>query len=248
VATRLGGSAGAGARRGLHEAAPDPGYATAQREAAATRFAPQPADMRDTAPGWRAVPDTGLPSSEPWSPTAARPPRRAGSHATIGSPVSELQELQEAAPLGQDPSSVADAVIVPPAGDRGGEQRLPVFNSVESAWFSQGRSAPGSPGQTSAAGSGWSSPADAGWRAARAADSPSSAGSTAAKLPKRQPNANLVPGTIPSPEPVMPNRSPAAARDRLAALKRGVDKGRAATRQAENPGEDEETRPGSAGV
>jgi len=46
----------------------------------------------------------------------------------------------------------------------------------------------------------------------------------------------------------MPNRSPAAARDRLAALKRGVDKGRAATRQAENPGEDEDARPGSADV
>ena len=242
VATRLGGSAAAGSRRGLHEAARDPGYATAQREAAATRFAPQPADIRDTAPGWRAVPDTGLPSSEPWSPTAARPARRAGSHATIGSPASELPE---AAPLSQDTSSAADAVIVPPAGDRGGEQRLPVFNAVESAWFRDGRSAPSSPGQTSAAGSGWSSPADAGWRAARAVDSPSSAGSTAAKLPKRQPNANLVPGTIPSPEPVMPNRSPAAARDRLAALKRGVDKGRAATRQAENPGEDEEARPGS---
>ena len=245
VATRLGGSAGAGSRRGLHEAVSDPGYATAQREAAATRFAPQPADIRDTAPNWRAVPDTGLPSSEPWSPAAARPARRAGSHASIGSPAAELPEV---APLSQGTSSVADAVIVPPAGDRGAEQRLPVFNSVESAWFSQGRSAPGSPGQTSAAGSGWSSPADAGWRAARVVDSPSSAGSTAAKLPKRQPNANLVPGTIPSPEPVMPSRSPAAARDRLAALKRGVDKGRAATRQAENPGEDEETRPGSADV
>jgi signal transduction histidine kinase len=245
VATRFGGSAGAGSRRGLHEAVSDPGYATAQREAAATRFAPQPADIRDTAPSWRAVPDTGLPSSEPWSPAAARPARRAGSHASIGSPAAELPEV---APLSQGTSSVADAVIVPPAGDRGAEQRLPVFNSVESAWFSQGRSAPGSPGQTSAAGSGWSSPADAGWRAARVVDSPSSAGSTAAKLPKRQPNANLVPGTIPSPEPVMPNRSPAAARDRLAALKRGVDKGRAATRQAENPGEDEETRPGSADV
>jgi signal transduction histidine kinase len=245
VATRLGGSAGAGSRRGLHEAVSDPGYATAQREAAATRFAPQPADIRDTAPSWRAVPDTGLPSSEPWSPAAARPARRAGSHASIGSPAAELPEV---APLSQGTSSVADAVIVPPAGDRGAEQRLPVFNSVESAWFSQGRSAPGSPGQTSAAGSGWSSPADAGWRAARVVDSPSSAGSTAAKLPKRQPNANLVPGTIPSPEPVMPNRSPAAARDRLAALKRGVDKGRAATRQADNPGEDEETRPGSADV
>jgi signal transduction histidine kinase len=245
VATRLGGSAGAGSRRGLHEAVSDPGYATAQREAVATRFAPQPADIRDTVPSWRAVPDTGLPSSEPWSPASARPARRAGSHATIGSPAAELPE---AAPLSQDTSSAADAVIVPPAGDRGAEQRLPVFNAVESAWFSQGRSAPGSPGQTSAAGSGWSSPADAGWRAARVVDSPSSAGSTAAKLPKRQPNANLVPGTIPSPEPVMPNRSPAAARDRLAALKRGVDKGRAATRQAENPGEDEEARPGSADV
>jgi hypothetical protein len=245
VATRLGGSAGAGSRRGLHEAAPDPAYATAQRQAAATRFAPQPADIRDTAPSWRAVPDTGLPASEPWSPAAARPARRAESHATIGSPASEVPE---AAPLSQDASSAADAVIVPPAGDRGGEQRLPVFNSVESAWFSQGRSAPSSPGQTSAAGSGWSSPADAGWRAARVVDSPSSAGSTAAQLPRRQPNANLVPGTIPSPEPVMPNRSPAAARDRLAALKRGVDKGRAATRQAENPGEDEDARPGPADV
>ena len=245
VATRPGGSAGAGSRRGLHEAVSDPGYATAQREAAATRFAPQPADIGDTAPGWRAVPDTVLPSSEPWSPAAARPPRRAGSHATIGSPAAELQET---APSSQDTGPAADTVIVPPAGARGAEQRLPVFNAVESAWFSQGRSAPGSPGQTSAAGSGWSSPADAGWRAARVVDSPTSAGSTAAKLPRRQPNANLVPGTIPSPEPVMPSRSPAAARDRLAALKRGVDKGRAATRQAENPGEDEETRPGSAGV
>jgi histidine kinase/DNA gyrase B/HSP90-like ATPase len=241
VATRPGGSAGAGSRRGLHEAVSDPGYATARREAAATRFAPQPADIRDTAPGWRAVPDTVLPSPEPWSP-AARPPRRAGSHATTGSPA---VELQEAAPSRQDTGSAADTVIVPPAGDRAAEQGLPVFNAVESAWFSQGRSAPGSPGQTSAAGSGWSSPADAGWRAARVVDSPSSAGSTAAKLPKRQPNANLVPGTIPSPEPVMPTRSPAAARDRLAALKRGVDKGRAATRQAENPGEDTEARPGS---
>jgi signal transduction histidine kinase len=245
VATRLGGSAGAGSRRGLHEAVPDPGYATAQREAATARFAPPPADIRDTAPSWRAVADTGLPSSEPWSPTPARSARRVGSQTTIGSPASELPE---AAPLSQDTSSAADAVIVPPAGDRGGEQRLPVFNSVESRWFREGRSAPGSPGQTSAAGSGWSSPADAGWRAARAADSPSSAGSTAAQLPRRQPNANLVPGTIPSPEPVMPNRSPAAARDRLAALKRGVDKGRAATRQAESPGEDEEARPGSPDV
>jgi hypothetical protein len=61
----------------------------------------------------------------------------------------------------------------------------------------------------------------------------------------RLPNANLVPGTIPSVEPVVPNRSPAAARERLASLRRGVDKGRAATKRAASPGDDEETRPGS---
>ena len=50
VATRLGGSAGAGSRRGLHEAVPDPAYATAQREAAATRFVTRACGY----PGYRA--------------------------------------------------------------------------------------------------------------------------------------------------------------------------------------------------
>ena len=38
--------------------------------------------------------------------------------------------------MGQDTSTAADGVIVPSSGDLGGEQRLPVFNSVESRWFS----------------------------------------------------------------------------------------------------------------
>ena len=295
AATRLGGFASAGSRRGLHEAAPDPGYATAQREAAPARFAPPPGDIRNTTLDRRSVPDANLSSAEPRSPAAAQSALRAGSRATVGSPVSERPEaLGEhaavsdqpdrdlrnvpaggitggnlaagpdatapggnersqvpgalpgtAAPLSQDTSSAADGVIVPPAGDLEGEQRLPVFNAVESRWFREGRSAPTSPGHTSATASRWSSPADVGWRAASAADSPSSAGSTAAGLPKRPPNANLVPGTIPSAEPVVPNRSPAAARERLAALQRGVDKGRAAARQTARPGEDEEAQPGS---
>jgi signal transduction histidine kinase len=297
AATRLGGSASAGSRRGLHEAVPDPGYATAQREVAAARFAPPPAHVRDTRLDRRSVPDAGLPSAEPWSPGAPRSAPRAGSHATVGSPGAGLPEALgaypavadqpdpdfrnvpaggvtgrnlaagpdaaapggnerspaasalpgTAAPLGQDTSSAAPGVIVPPARDREGEQRLPVFNALESRWFGKGHSAPSLPGHTSAAGSRWSSPADGGWRAASAADSPSSAGSTAAGLPQRLPNANLVPGTIPSAEPTMPNRSPAAARDRLASLQRGIDKGRAATGQVASPGEDEEAQPGSAG-
>ena len=67
-----------------------------------------------------------------------------------------------------------------------------------------------------------------------------------APVAETTPNANLVPGAIPSTEPAaMPNRSPAAARDRLAALQRGVDKGRAATGKVASPGEDEEAQPGS---
>ena len=261
AAAGFGGFAGAGSRRGLHEAVPDPGYVTGQ-EAATARFAPSPGDIRDTTLGRRSVPNAGLPSTESWSPTAARSTLRTGSHATTGSPASEAlgdhvavadqpdPDLRNvppgtAAPLSQETSTTADGVIVPPVGDLGGEQRLPVFNAVESRWFKEGRNSPGSPGLTSATGSRWSSPADVGWRAASAADSPSSVGSTAAGLPIRQPNANLVPGTISSVEPVAPSRSAAAARERFAALKRGVDKGRAVTRQATSPGDDEEARPGS---
>ncbi|HWN00687.1 MAG TPA: ATP-binding protein, partial [Streptosporangiaceae bacterium] len=222
AASRSGGFSNAGSRRGLHEAVPGAGYATA----------------RDR----RSVPDAGLPSSEPWARTGARSAQRTGSHATIGSPDPGLPEAPGEHVAVADQPDPADGVIMPPAGDHEGEQRLPVFNAVESRWFREGRSAPG---HTSAAGSRWSSPADVGWRAASAADSPSSVGSTAAGLPLRSPSANLVPGTIPSAEPVAPNRSPAAARERFAALKRGVEKGRATTRQTASPGADEEARPGS---
>ena len=258
AATKLGGFASAGSRRGLHEAVSDPGYATAQREVATARFAPPPGNIRDTMLDRRSVPDAGLPSADPRSPAAARSAPRAGSHA-LGEraaaadqpgpnlrnvPASALPET--APPLSHDTSSAASGVIVPPVGDLEGEQRLPVFNAVESRWFGEGRSAPSSSGYTSAAGNRWSSPADVGWRAAGAADAPSSAGSTAAGLPQRLPKANLVPGTIPSAEPVMPTRSPTAARERLAALQRGVDKGRAATGQTASPGEGEEAKPGSS--
>jgi hypothetical protein len=148
--------------------------------------------------------------------------------------------------VSQGTSPVADDVIVPAGRDLEGEQRLPVYNAVESRWFGEGRKAPNLPGHAAAASSRWSSPADAGWRAAGAADSPTSSGSTAAGLPQRAPNANLVPGTIPSTErSVMPIRSPAAARERLASLQRGVDKGRAAAGQLATSGEDEKAQPAS---
>jgi hypothetical protein len=147
-----------------------------------------------------------------------------------------------AAFLSQETSSSDSGVIVPPAEGPANARRLPIFDEVESLWFKGGRKAPGSPGLTAAAGSRWSSPADEGWHAAEVVDSPSSGGSTAAGLPQRLPNANLVPGAIPTAQPVAPNRSAAAARDRLAGFQRGVSQGRAAaSSEAANPGREDES-------
>ena len=145
-----------------------------------------------------------------------------------------------AAPLSQETSSAAGGVTVPPAEGLAEPRRLPIFDSVESHWFRGGRQVPGSSGGNAGAGSRWSSPADEGWHAAETVDSPSSGGSTAAGLPRRQPSANLVPGAIPSTQPVVPPRSAAAARDRLAGFQQGVSQGRAAAGEAAGPdGEDE---------
>ncbi len=145
-----------------------------------------------------------------------------------------------AVPLSQETSSAESDVVVPPAEGPTEARRLPIFEAVESNWFRGGRTVPGSSGVTAAAGSRWASPADEGWHAAETVDSPSSGGQTTAGLPKRLPNANLVPGAIPSVQPVAPKRSAAATRDRLARLQRGVSQGRAAAGEAAGPdGEDE---------
>jgi signal transduction histidine kinase len=161
-------------------------------------------------------------------------------------------------PLGTAAS--ASGVVVPPAEHVATENRLPIFEAVESDWFRRGRTgvaaagaAIGGSGSQGAAGmgasrssEGWpsapeasgfpepaitwaASAADSGWEAAAAASSPATGGTTTAGLPKRVPQANLVPGTA-SPEAVAPApvRSAAATRDRFSSFQRGVREGRAA--------------------
>ena len=138
-------------------------------------------------------------------------------------------------------------VVVPPA-ELATENRLPIFEAVESDWFRRGRSgvpagsAAGSWATRPPAGSlpdpeiTWtSSAADQGWEAAAAASSPSTGGTTEAGLPKRVPQANLVPGAAP-PEAMtpIPARSAAATRDRLASFQRGIREGRAAVTQEQD--------------
>ncbi|WP_170222966.1 nitrate- and nitrite sensing domain-containing protein [Nonomuraea turkmeniaca] len=139
------------------------------------------------------------------------------------------------------------------------EEFLPIFASVESAWF---RRPPGeqpkhaaevegraTPAQAVPSGEeAWRTAADAGWRAAAAASEPSLGGITAAGLPKRTPKANLVPGTA-SQQPAAPAQQPQQRqapaqpvsadriRSRMASYQQGVRRGRQELRGQEEQSE-----------
>ena len=138
--------------------------------------------------------------------------------------------------FGSDVSQTAQhGVIVPPPAGLGEENRLPIFESVESDWFRRGRHGTDQParpgtGAVSPTPSDWTSPADAGWEAAEVAHAPVSGGTTAVGLPKRVPKANLVPGGVSggtAPAVVAPARSAAQTRERLASFQRGVREAKA---------------------
>ena len=248
VPSRLSDSRSGAPRRGAHEAGGDLGRDTLERRTAMARSAELTApreDARGAQLGRRLLADAGhRPSPAGWA-DGARPVSQVDPLATVGpsglgSPASgrtgtsQLTSTpsEDAAPLNPETSSAGGEVIVPSAETR----RLPIFDAVEASWFSDSREVPGSSGVTATASRGWSSPADEGWRAAETVDAPISGASTSAGLPKRLPKANLVPGAIPSTQPVVPNRSAAAARDRLAGFQRGVSEGRAVASETANPG------------
>jgi len=182
--------------------------------------------------------------------TAPQPVLGTGPQPVLGAPTAAGQTAERAASAdggfassGWTPGSSAQGgVVVPPATSVGKENRLPIFESVESDWFRRGRHAVAGPGQEDEKADSWSSPADEGWRAAEAVSAPSSGGVTSAGLPKRVPKANLVPGTAglePAAAPA-PARSAAATRDRFASFQRGVREGRAARRGTEESQERED--------
>jgi signal transduction histidine kinase len=186
----------------------------------------------------------GVPNLEPSHPPSFDAP--AGSDAqSLDLPLDGLgvrtfgAEVSQAAP---------HDVIVPPPASLEEEYRLPIFESVESDWFRRGRH---STDHTARAGTGaasttigrgdWTSPADAGWEAAEVASAPVSGGMTVAGLPKRVPQANLVPGGVGggnSPTSPAPARSAAQTRERLANFQRGAREGRAAAQDNEATGGD----------
>jgi hypothetical protein len=128
-------------------------------------------------------------------------------------------------------------VTLPPAGSTAQDQRLPIFDSLESDWFRRSGKSLGS-AEASESAESWSSPADEGWRAARVVAAPAAGETTTAGLPKRVPRANLVPGSVgggDGSEVAPPARSAETIRTRMASFQRGVREARAAAPQIEEP-------------
>ncbi|AEV88638.1 transposase [Actinoplanes sp. SE50] len=81
-----------------------------------------------------------------------------------------------------------DRSSTPPVPSDGSDGDLLIFAAARSAWFTGGTST-GDSGNVD-----WANPNDSGWRAAEKAATPAVAAETSAGLPKRVPQANLVPG------------------------------------------------------
>jgi signal transduction histidine kinase len=169
-----------------------------------------------------------------YGPREAEPGQNGGTH----------RNGADTGPAGPaEPAAAAPSpgeIVVPPAGNGAHHQRLPIFDAVESDWFRRGGQTVGGYDQGSQPSSspGWGSSADDGYRAAQAVHAPTSDGTTQTGLPKRVPQANLVPGKVAGPaggDPAgetpagsLPSRSAAETRDRLASFQHGTRRGRAA--------------------
>ncbi|MDH2430087.1 nitrate- and nitrite sensing domain-containing protein [Sphaerisporangium sp. TRM90804] len=186
-------------------------------------FGGPPTGPRD--PGGPAGPPTGPhrfggPSSGPVGPGA-------GNDLPV-----RLRPRRYESPEGDAATGPLPAVRTSPMEQE--EEYLPIFASVESAWF---RRADPQQEAEQAAQPGWQEgAADAGWQAAAVVKEPVRDGTTQAGLPKRVPKANLVPGSAgasqaaQSPVPSMPPLSPDRARSRLSSFQQGIRQGRAVAR------------------
>jgi signal transduction histidine kinase len=176
------------------------------------------------------------PAPPAWSPGGDQAAAFAWSgqseQSVFSAPVASVQSFSGTFRTQDFPFKSADGeVIVPPAASLGEENRLPIFEAVESDWFRRGRpTVDWQGGQDEVmAGHAWATPVDDGWRAAEAAVVPASGGTTSAGLPRRVPQANLIPGTAAEISVPPPIRSAAATRERFASLQRGIREGRAAS-------------------
>jgi signal transduction histidine kinase len=175
--------------------------------------------------------------------------------AEVAAPVGAAAGLSD---QGSAPRGVLDRddVVIPAAEHVATQNRLPIFEAVESDWFRRGRAGlggwPGPQDPDALVGAGtpaepseaaWTTPSDEGWEAAAAIASPATGGTTSAGLPKRVPQANLVPGAASHEEVAAPvaTRSASATRERFASFQRGSREGRAAVGTPDNEQDQEDS-------
>ncbi len=207
-------------------------------QSAADWTADQSAPWQTSQPSQPAATWTGDQPSQPaaaWPGDQSSQPAAAGASEQPEQPVLSAPAARGSAGsfLSRDSryGSTNGGIVIPPAASVEEDNRLPIFEAVESDWFRRGRPAlDSSTDETERAPArAWSKPADEGWKVAEAAVAPVSGGTTVAGLPRRVPKANLIPGTAQENTAPAPVRSASATRDRFASLQRGMREGRAAS-------------------
>ena len=209
------GTNGVANGNGNGSAAPAKSPADDGADQAVPRGLTPPADPGEPSPGRSSLPSFGSPASIP--------PSVIGSQNVHGSDgPSAGDSAANGAPAADDAAGSGQVTVPPPAAP---DQRLPIFDSLESDWFRSGgkslsmaRPSPARQGEQVAQGelaaqgeqlaqaeqaaeqtaaqTSWISPADEGWRAAEALAVPAAGDTTQAGLPRRVPRANLVPGSV----------------------------------------------------
>ena len=129
----------------------------------------------------------------------------------------------------------AEGTLPPAPAGAAEDVRLSIFEDLQSEWFVQR--------EAGAKAESWQMAADDGWAAAARLAEPTTAGTTTAGLPRRRPQAMVVPGAVGGstageapPPPRETHRSPQDVRGRLASYRDGVRRGRHAQRPADEEG------------
>ncbi|GIM92691.1 sensor histidine kinase [Paractinoplanes toevensis] len=152
--------------------------------------------------GYAPPPNSGPPNSGP--PTAA------ATGSPVAPPAAAPVPAAAAAPAAAPETKPAPAPVAPPAP----------------APAATGHNGSSIPKPRPAAEDRWKTAADEGWHRAMAAAEPVDAGTTRSGLPKRVPQAQLVPGGVQSGPRNQNRRSPDEVRGLLSAYHRGVQRGR----------------------
>lgn len=201
-----------------HPATPDPAtFGAAGFESAAYESAPHDAAPSPAVGGFETV--------APAEPEPVAPPQRATGFGQPGKSALDWTEL-----TGAGNGRQSD----------GHQESTPIFDALVSAWFRKGSALfskerkatksgdPTAPDTANEPEAAWPSPADSGWQAADAVAHSKPDSFTTSGLPRRTPNARLLPGSMAGQNSAGRHleRKPEEMRSRLSDFQRGSNEGR----------------------